>query len=58
MSPDLTISKILLSISSLISDYAPDLCLWGYRGIDEYRCKTDRNYFYQMAREWTKKYAS
>ena len=60
-SPALNISKILLSILSLMSDYDNpnlNLCLLGYRGINEYRCKTDRNYFYQMAIEWTKKYAS
>jgi ubiquitin-conjugating enzyme E2 D/E len=56
-SPPLTISKVLLSISSLLSDPNPDsVCDRGnYEASFLYR--KDRKKFEQTAREWTKKYA-
>lgn len=54
-SPALTISKVLLSISSLLTDpnpddpYVPDIA-------NIY--KTDRNLYEKNAKEWTKKYAT
>lgn len=54
-SPALTISKVLLSISSLLTDpnpddpYVPDIA-------NIY--KTDRNLYDKNAKEWTKKYAT
>ena len=57
-SPDLSIGKVLLSISSMMSDPNFDGCLWGYpRDVDEQRCKRDHQYYFQKAKEWTKKYA-
>lgn len=53
-SPALTISKVLLSISSLLTDANPDDPL-----VPEiaHIYKTDINKFRATAREWTKKYA-
>ena len=53
-SPALTISKVLLSISSLLTDPNPDDPL-----VPEIAniYKTDRNKYKQTAKEWTKKYA-
>ena len=56
-SPSLTISKILLTISSSLATPNFDSCLYGYRDVDEDRCKRDHQYFYDMAREWTRRYA-
>lgn len=53
-SPGLTISKVLLSISSLLSDPNPDDPLVPFVA-DEYR--NQRALFDQKAREWTDKYA-
>ena len=56
-SPALTISKVLLSISSLISDPNPDSCCkrGNYEVFALY--KRDRDKFNEKAKEWTKKYA-
>ena len=56
-SPVLTISKVLLSISSLFTDPNPDsVCGNGnYEAAWEY--KHDRAKFEATAKEWTKKYA-
>nr|6W7Z_A Chain A, Ubiquitin-conjugating enzyme E2 D2 [Homo sapiens] len=53
-SPALTISKVLLSISSLLSDPNPDDPL-----VPEIAriYKTDREKYNRIAREWTQKYA-
>jgi ubiquitin-conjugating enzyme E2 D/E len=53
-SPALTISKVLLSISSLLTDANPDDPL-----VPEIAniYKTDRNKFNNNAADWTKKYA-
>jgi len=53
-SPALTISKVLLSICSLLCDPNPDDPL-----VPEIAriFKTDRNRYDQLAREWTQKYA-
>ncbi|EAK87724.1 ubiquitin-conjugating enzyme, partial [Cryptosporidium parvum Iowa II] len=53
-SPALTISKVLLSISSLLTDANPDDPL-----VPEiaHLYKTDRSKYEQTAREWTQKYA-
>ena len=53
-SPALTISKVLLSISSLLTDPNPDDPLVPNIA-HEY--KTDRAKFEASAREWTRKYA-
>ena len=54
-SPALTISKVLLSISSLLTDPNPDDPLVPeIAGI----YKTDRKKFEETAREWTKKFAT
>eukprot|EP00301_Raphidiophrys_heterophryoidea_P022077 c6322_g1_i1.p1 GENE.c6322_g1_i1~~c6322_g1_i1.p1 ORF type:complete len:177 (+),score=35.31 c6322_g1_i1:80-532(+) len=54
-SPALTISKVLLSISSLLTDPNPDDPLVG----DIARqLKTNRKLFDQTAAEWTRQYAS
>lgn len=54
-SPALTISKVLLSISSLLTDPNPDDPL-----VPEiaHLYKTDRQQYFQTAREWTAKYAT
>jgi ubiquitin-conjugating enzyme E2 D/E len=54
-SPALSISKVLLSISSLLTDANPDDPL-----VPEiaHVYKTNRNEFNRVAYEWTKKYAS
>ena len=56
-SPALNISKVLLSISSLLNDPNPDtVCDNGnYEASSLY--KNDRKKFEQTARNWTKKYA-
>lgn len=54
-SPALTISRVLLSISSLLSDPNPDDPLVGEIA-NEY--KTNRARFESNAREWTQKYAN
>ena len=54
-SPALTVSKILLSICSLLTDPNPDDPLVGHIAT-VYR--TDREKFNETAREWTQKYAS
>ena len=56
-SPALTIGKVLLSISSLLTDPNPDsVCNNGnYEAAHLY--KTDRSKFESIAKEWTKKYA-
>ncbi|CAK8687783.1 ubiquitin-conjugating enzyme E2-17 kDa isoform X2 [Clavelina lepadiformis] len=54
-SPALTISKVLLSISALLGDPNPDDPL--VPDIAR-QYKTDRSKYNQMAREWTRKYAS
>jgi len=54
-SPALTISKVLLSILSLLTDPNPDDPLWP-EVAHEY--KTNRVLFDIRAREWTAKYAS
>ena len=53
-SPALNISKVLLSISSLLTDCNPDDPL-----VPEIAnvYKTDRKKYDEIAREWTKKYA-
>ncbi|KAF6773031.1 hypothetical protein AHF37_08151 [Paragonimus kellicotti] len=53
-SPALTISKVLLSICSLLTDPNPDdpLCPEIAR-----QYKTDRKVYDKIAREWTQKYA-
>ncbi|XP_018646817.1 ubiquitin conjugating enzyme E2, putative [Schistosoma mansoni] len=53
-SPALTISKVLLSICSLLTDPNPDdpLCPEVAR-----QYKTDRKKYDELAREWTQKYA-
>ena len=53
-SPALTISKVLLSISSLLTDPNPDDPL-----VPEiaHIYKTDRKKYEETAKEWTKKYA-
>jgi len=53
-SPALTISKVLLSICSMLTDPNPDDPL-----VPEIArvYKTDRNKYNQTAREWTQKYA-
>ena len=57
-SPDLNIGKVLLSISSMMSDPNFNGCLYGYPNeVDDIRCKRDPEYYFQKAREWTKKYA-
>lgn len=53
-SPALTITKVLLSLSSLMSDPNPDDPLVG--GVAKVY-KTDRNLYDKTAREWTQKYA-
>jgi ubiquitin-conjugating enzyme E2 D/E len=54
-SPALSISKVLLSISSLLSDANPDDPL-----VPEIAqiYKTDRSKYETTAKEWTRKYAS
>ena len=56
-SPALNISKVLLSISSLLSDPDPDSCCGrgNYEAFVLY--KRDRDKFNEKAKEWTKKYA-
>ncbi|EGC30822.1 hypothetical protein DICPUDRAFT_50561, partial [Dictyostelium purpureum] len=54
-SPALTIPKVLLSISALLSDPNPDDPLVPESA---HIFKTDRTRFESTAREWTKKYAS
>ena len=56
-SPALTISKVLLSISSVLTEPNPDsVCDNGnYEAAHLY--KTDRSKFESIAKEWTKKYA-
>ena len=56
-SPALTISKVLSLIVKLLKEPDYDGCLFGYYSEDIYRCKHDRNYFNQVARDWTNKYA-
>lgn len=53
-SPALTISKVLLSICSLLTDPNPDDPL-----VPEiaHMCKTDKTKYESMARSWTQKYA-
>jgi ubiquitin-conjugating enzyme E2 D len=53
-SPALTISKVLLSICSLLTDANPDDPL-----VPEvaHQYKTDRAKYDETAREWTRKYA-
>jgi ubiquitin-conjugating enzyme E2 D/E len=53
-SPALTISRVLLSISSLLTDPNPDDPLDGEIAS---LCKTNRQKFEATAREWTAKYA-
>lgn len=53
-SPALTISKVLLSICSLLTDANPDDPLVPEIGR---QYKTDREAFNKTAREWTSKYA-
>jgi ubiquitin-conjugating enzyme E2 D len=54
-SPALTISKVLLSICSLLTDPNPDDPL-----VPEIakKFKSDREGFNKIAREWTQKYAT
>lgn len=54
-SPALTISKVLLSICSLLTDPNPDDPL-----VPEiaHIYKTDRNRYNDLAKEWTRKYAT
>ena len=54
-SPALTISKILLSVSSLLTDPNPDLPVFPEAG---YLYKKDREKFEKTAREWTRKFAA
>ena len=56
-SPALSIGKVLLSISSLLTDPEPDRA-WG-NGNNEAACeyKHNRLKFEATAKEWTKKYA-
>ena len=56
-SPALNISKVLLSISSLLSDPDPDSCCDRGNYEASYLYKRDKNKFNEKAREWTKKYA-
>ncbi|CAN6481251.1 unnamed protein product [Victoria cruziana] len=53
-SPALTISKVLLSVCSLLTDPNPDDPL-----VPEiaHLCKSDRNKYEATARSWTQKYA-
>lgn len=53
-SPALTISKVLLSILSLLTDPNPDDPLWPEVA---HQYKTDRLAYDMMARQWTAKYA-
>ncbi|ORZ39156.1 ubiquitin conjugating enzyme [Catenaria anguillulae PL171] len=55
-SPALTISKVLLSISSLLTDPNPSTALFPCRLRHHYM--DDRERYERTAREWTKKYAS
>ncbi len=54
-SPALTISKVLLSICSLLTDPNPDDPL-----VPEiaHVYKTDKNRYNELAKEWTRKYAT
>lgn len=54
-SPALTVSKILLSVSSLLTDANPDDPLVAEIA---QRYKTDRAAHDRTARDWTRKYAS
>ena len=40
-----------------MSDPDFDGCLYGYP-VSEYECRKDHQYFYEVAKEWTRKYAS
>ena len=53
-SPALTISKVLLSISSLLTDPNPDDPLVPDIA---HLCKTNKRRYEEMAREWTRQYA-
>ena len=53
-SPALNISKLLLSISSLLTDPNPDDPLFPEAG---HLYKSDKEKFEKIAKEWTKKYA-
>ena len=59
-SPALTISKILISIYNLLKDPDPkETCEYGNGGLSIYhKCKNDKTFFENIAREWTKKYAN
>ena len=54
-SPALNISKIMLSISSILTDPNPDDPMFPHAA-NLY--KSDRAKFEKIAKEWTKKYAS
>ncbi len=42
----------------MMTDPNFDGCLWGYSSdVNEGRCRVDPQYYFQKAREWTKKYA-
>ena len=56
-SPALTISKVLGQIRTVMEYPVYEDCLYGYPGINEYKCRTDHKYFEEKAKEWTKKYA-
>ena len=53
----LTIGKVLNMISGLMEDPDYNGCLYNYP-VDIYKCKNDHQYFEEIARKWTKKYAS
>ena len=40
-----------------MSDPDFDGCLYVYP-VSEYECRKDHQYFYEVAKEWTRKYAS
>ena len=56
-SPAITIGKVLGLIVNLLKEPDYDGCLYGYYSEDIGRCRKDREYYYQVAREWTNKYA-
>ena len=56
-SPAFSVWKALLAIRDLMINPNFNGCLWGYTGVDEYRCWEDHEYYLQKAKEWTQKYA-
>ena len=56
-SPALTICKVLSFIVNLLKEPDYNGCLYGYYSENIYRCKKDHEYYFQVARDWTIKYA-